>query len=174
MPNITLLTGGVRSGKSSYALEIAEQYTHKTFIATAVAFDDEMRLRIAAHKLERDASFVCIEEPLNLAGVLLILDEDTSGVVVIDCLTVWMGNLLHKYPDGLDADAAVEAFVQALAVTGCPVVVVTNEVGLGIIPDNELARLYQIMLGKVNRKIAALADKVILMVSGIPVVIKQC
>jgi adenosylcobinamide kinase/adenosylcobinamide-phosphate guanylyltransferase len=173
MPKITMLTGGVRSGKSSYALEIAEQYTHKTFIATAVAFDDEMRQRITAHKLERDASYVCIEEPLNLAGALHNLGGDTPGVVVIDCLTVWMGNLLHEYPDSLDADAAVDAFIHALAATRSPVVVVTNEVGLGIIPDNELARMYQIMLGKVNRKIAAIADTVILMVSGIPVVIKH-
>ena len=172
MPEITVLTGGVRSGKSCYALEIAQPYAKKTFIATAVGFDDEMRQRIDVHKQERNASYICVEESLDLAGALRKQSTDT-GIVVIDCLTVWMGNILYHYTNRVEVDAAVAVFVQALSVVQCDVVVVTNEVGLGIIPDNELARTYQNMLGMVNRKVTALADKVILMVSGIPVVIKH-
>ena len=168
---ITLITGGGRSGKSSYALEITESYDRKVFIATAEAFDDEMADRISRHQKERNNAFTTIEEPLHIDDALLKVPTDTQ-VVVIDCITVWLGNLMHYMGvDEINCEA-VDRFLKVIASPPCDVVIVTNEVGMGLIPKNAISRVYRDLAGSVNQKIAAIADAVFLVVSGIPMKIK--
>lgn len=175
MGKITLITGGSRSGKSSFALELAEKsYTKRGFIATAVAFDDEMRDRIARHKDERSDRYVTIEEPYNLTEKLASLDN-TLQVYIIDCLTVWLGNCFYKNGD---EQAPVEARIDRLfeylkkPTQSADLIFVTNEVGSGIIPENKLARMFKDCAGICNKKIATIADEVYLCVSGISLKIK--
>ena len=171
MKRITLITGGGRSGKSAYALQLANDYAAKAFIATAVPFDEELRERIRRHQRDRDLSFVTIEEPFDPAAVLQKLPPGT-GAAIIDCLSVWIGNLLHRDPEAADF-LEINHFLDRLSSPPCDLFIVTNEVGMGIIPDNALARRYRDLLGTLNRRIAALADRVVLMVSGIPLYIKN-
>lgn len=171
MPTITLLTGGARSGKSSHALELVSAYPRKGFIATAEAFDDEMRERIARHREERGPDFLTIEAPLDLVGAVRALEGRADGVVV-DCLTVWLGNLMHHRGMDCEGYAEAEAFLELLEAPPMDLLLVTNEVGMGIIPGDPLTRRYRDLLGGLNRRIAARANRVILMVSGIPVNIK--
>jgi adenosylcobinamide kinase/adenosylcobinamide-phosphate guanylyltransferase len=170
MKQITLITGGGRSGKSSCALTMANSYTEKAFIATALPIDDEMRERIAEHKRNRDRTFLTVEEPLDLAGALRSLQR-TVDVAVIDCLAVWIGNLMHHRPSKEATD--IGSFLKELKTPPCDLIIVTNEVGMGIVPDNELSRRYRDIVGMVNQQIACLSQQVILMVSGIPVSIKK-
>ena len=174
---LTLLTGGVRSGKSGRALALAGDSDDVLFVATAQAFDDEMRARIAAHKAERPLTWSTLEEPIDLAARLQErIDTKAHAVVVIDCLTLWVSNLLLSLPDDADAEALIaERARELLAVIGrtnARVIVVTNEVGLGVVPPTPLGRRYRDALGRVNQLVAAAADEVILLVSGIDVVIK--
>lgn len=171
MKHITLITGGARSGKSDYAQQLAKPCGKKAFIATAEPIDDEMKQRIIRHKHDRDASFYLIEEPIELARAIRSLPEEME-IAVIDCLTVWVGNCLYKQESEKNELFDGATLIEALKVAPCDLVIVTNEVGLGIIPDNELSRRYRDVIGMLNRNIADLAQKVILMVSGIPVVIK--
>jgi len=171
MNNITFVTGGARSGKSRRGLELAQPFGRKAFIATAVAFDDEMRRRISLHQVERDASFVTIEEPEDLAGAIRSVPSGTD-VVLLDCLTVWVGNLMHRHPECGEEFPQIEAFLDVLRRPPCRMIVVSNEVGMGIVPENALARRFRDIAGRLNAAVAALADKVVLMISGIPVVIK--
>ena len=170
MKQIMLITGGGRSGKSTCALNVANNYTKKAFIATALPIDDEMRGRIAEHKRSRDRSFLTIEEPLDLAGALLSLPR-TVDVAVIDCLAVWIGNLMHHRPSKEAMN--IEAFLKELKTPPCNLIIVTNEVGMGIVPDNEPSRRYRDVLGSLNRQIAELSQQVIIMVCGIPVYVKK-
>jgi adenosylcobinamide kinase / adenosylcobinamide-phosphate guanylyltransferase len=172
MKHITLITGGARSGKSDYAQQITKPYGKKAFIATAEPFDDEMKQRIIRHKHDRDASFHLIEEPIELARAIRSLPREME-IAVIDCLTVWVGNCLYKQESGKRELFNNETLIEALKDAPYDLVIVTNEVGLGIIPDNELSRKYRDVIGMLNRNIADLAQKVILMISGIPVVIKD-
>ncbi len=166
MKDVTFITGGIKSGKSSYAVKLAMQYEKpRIFIATAVAFDDEMRKRIENHRIERGLEFETIEEPIKLAEVLTHAE---GNVCVIDCITVWINNLI--YYNKLDE---IEKFIEALKNPSCNTIIVSNEVGMGIIPDNKLSRQYADMLGKTNQKIVNLADNVIFMLSGIPLYIKK-
>ncbi len=171
MSHTVLVTGGSRSGKSRYAMERALTYANRAFIATGVAFDGEMRARIARHKAERGATFTTIEEPLDLAGAIARVPCGTA-VVLVDCLTVWLGNLMHA---GLLVDGAspnIEAFARAVVGQPFDIVIVTNEIGMGVIPDNAMARDFRDAAGFLNQRMAALADEVILTVSGIPITIK--
>jgi len=171
MKHITLITGGGRSGKSAYALKIAKKCKKKAFIATAQPFDDEMKERIALHKRDRDPSFFLIEEPYDLAGAIQSLPGEME-IAIIDCITVWVGNCLHKQESDQKEIPGLQKFIESLKNSPCDLLIVTNEVGMGIIPDNELSRKYRDIIGTINRRIADLAQQVILMVSGIPVVIK--
>lgn len=172
MKTITMLTGGVKSGKSNKALELSASYNAKTFIATAEAFDDELRQRIARHKTERDASFTTLEAPLDLAEAMLKADAEDSPVIIIDCLTMWINNLLyHRNIKNAEAPE-IEAFLTALNHVAASVVIVTNETNLGFMPTHKSARVYGDILGCVNQKTAALAHKVIFMVSGLPLYLK--
>ena len=151
---LTLLIGGARSGKSSLALELAAGEV--VFVATAEAGDAEMAARIDAHRAERPESWATVEAPRDLAGALRAAPADAC--VVVDCLTLWVANTM-------DEDAAREAASVAASRRG-DTIVVTNEVGMGIVPANELAREYRDLLGRVNALWADAADRVLLVVAG--------
>jgi len=169
----TLVTGGVKSGKSRYALEVANNYSGaKTFIATATASDNFMREKIKKHQSERGGDFLTLEEPLFLAKTLKLVETRTE-YLVIDCLTLWTNNLLFHFEDDLPSIAEqITLFVDGLIKYEGHVCVVTNEVGLGIMPDNALARQYSDLLGQINQRTAQVCNEVIMMVAGIPQIIK--
>jgi adenosylcobinamide kinase/adenosylcobinamide-phosphate guanylyltransferase len=170
MKKITLVTGGGRSGKSSFALAAAAAHAPAAFVATAQPLDREMQERIARHRQERPASIFTIEEPLDLAAALEKLPPGTA-VAVIDCLAVWLGNLMHARPGA--EEAAIDRFVGALERPPCGLIVVTNEVGMGIVPASEPSRRYRDLLGALNQRVAAIAREVVLMVSGLPLYLKR-
>jgi len=174
MNQTTLVTGGARSGKSRYAVETALKFNKRIFLATAIAFDEGMRLRIAAHKAERAEKFATIEEPCDLADALLNIPDDTD-VVLIDCMTVWIGNLMHRHEEDYDTAEqfpAVDAFQTTIKECPFNTIVVTNEVGDGIVPENKMARDFRDIAGRLNQNIAAIADNVVLTICGIPTAIK--
>lgn len=170
---ITLITGGTRSGKSHYALERALTYQpDRYFIATAVAFDSEMDDRIRNHQQERGEHFTTIEEPYTLADALKSVSPNIS-IVIIDCLTVWIGNLMYRSEnDGKKIFPEIDRFIEALQTMSTDCICVTNEVGMGIVPENRDARFFRDIAGMVNRKVAGLAEQVFLCVCGIPHAIK--
>jgi adenosyl cobinamide kinase/adenosyl cobinamide phosphate guanylyltransferase len=160
---LALLLGGARSGKSAMAVRLAQaSATPVTFIATALAGDDEMALRIARHRESRPAGWTTVEAPVDLLGA--VRSAARGDFLVVDCLTLWVSNLLGQGTAAADIDAAAKAVVQSLRGRDC--VVVTNEVGLGIVPVNELARGFRDTLGSVNALFAASADWAVLMVAG--------
>ncbi|MBI4560269.1 MAG: bifunctional adenosylcobinamide kinase/adenosylcobinamide-phosphate guanylyltransferase [Candidatus Hydrogenedentes bacterium] len=171
MSNVTLITGGARSGKSMHALRLTEPYARKAFIATAEACDEEMRDRIARHRKDRGPGFLTIEEPLDLAGALRGL-AGRADVAVVDCLTVWLANVIHYRGADRPDYEEISHLLEALASPPCDVILVTNEVGMGIVPADAMTRHYRDLAGNVNQRVAARADKVIFTVSGIPVTIK--
>ena len=165
---IILITGGARSGKSVRAEARARAFAGKpVYIATAEALDAEMADRIARHRARRGNEWLERETPLELVAAL---DEtDGGGARLVDCLTLWLSNLLHA---GRDWTSATAALADALARQRSPVVLVTNEVGLGIVPDNELARRFRDAAGTMNQMIARAADEVEFVVAGLPVRVK--
>jgi len=167
---IVFITGGARSGKSRFALEEALRVSgRKAFIATAEESDDEMRERINRHKQDRGEGWETYEEPLKIADVLGEMEGD-YGVVVIDCLTLWLANVMQS---ALDVDAEIEQLISSLARLSLPsVFIVSNEVGMGIVPENELARRFRNVAGRLNQRVAGAADEVYVTLSGIPVKIK--
>ena len=169
---IILVTGGARSGKSTYAEQRAgELGSRRLYLATAEAKDEEMALRIAEHQKRRGNRWVTIEEPIELADVLLAR-RNQIDCAVVDCLTLWLSNLvLHR--DAEFAVEKVEALVETLPQLDFHVVLVTNEVGWGIVPNNPLARQFRDLAGWANQQIATVATEVILMVAGIPMVAKK-
>jgi adenosylcobinamide kinase/adenosylcobinamide-phosphate guanylyltransferase len=169
LPRLTLVLGGARSGKSRYAEGLVEQAGGVcVYIATAQALDDEMRRRISAHRARRPAGWTTIEAPIDLAGALAGLPSDRP--VLVDCLTLWLSNVMLAERD-VAADTA--ALLDALRASAAPVVCVSNEVGLGIVPDNALARAFRDAQGTLNQRIAALADRVVLMTAGQPSLVKD-
>lgn len=171
MPKVTLLTGGCRSGKSRFAQTSAIPYKRRSFIATAIGCDEEMLMRIARHQEERGCAFRTIEAPLHLAEAIRSAGPE-SDVIVVDCLTVWIGNLLYERERGVKPEEELNRLLEALRTPPCDLFIVTNEVGMGIVPDNAIAREFRDMAGKLNQQIATLADTVILMVSGLPLHLK--
>lgn len=166
--SISLVLGGARSGKSA----LAERLTlaagaHPLYIATAEAWDDEMRARIAEHRARRDGlGWETCEAPLQLA---VALTAEPERPVLVDCLTLWLTNhLLAEH----DLDAETDALLAALPVRRGPVVLVANEVGLGIVPDNALARRFRDAAGRLNQRVAQIADLVVLTAAGLPLVLK--
>jgi adenosylcobinamide kinase/adenosylcobinamide-phosphate guanylyltransferase len=170
---ITLIIGGTRSGKSSYALNRAsdDPGKAKAYVATAQAFDAEMTERIERHKMERSADWITFEEPLGLASLLREICSHFDQILV-DCLTVWLSNKMHNEPELVDG--SIEGLVQALLETQrkTKYYIVTSEVGMGIVPDNALARQFRDLAGLLNQKIAEIADEVYLVTAGIPIKIK--
>jgi adenosylcobinamide kinase/adenosylcobinamide-phosphate guanylyltransferase len=162
---VTLVLGGARAGKSGYALSLLGG---GLFVATAEAGDAEMAERIAAHRAERGAAWTTIEEPLDLADVLRRHADDARPLLV-DCLTLWLSNLMHEGRDIADATAKLLA---ALDARRGETVLVANEVGLGIVPDNPLARRFRDAQGMLNRRVAQRADRVVFMAAGLPMTLK--
>ncbi len=166
-----LVTGGARSGKSDYALALAgHAHAKKVFIATAEARDDEMRARIEKHKRERGEGWLTVETPLALAETLRA-QSALGTFTLVDCLTLWTSNLLEREDDAGFARRAAE-LAGAVAASEAAVVLVTNEVGLGIVPADPLTRRYRDRLGLVNAAVARACTRVVLMVAGVPLMIK--
>ena len=167
-PGPTLVLGGARSGKSAFAESLARAHPRRVYVATAERVDDEMARRIAAHRVRRGEGWRTVEVPLRLAEA--IRREAAPGTcLLVDCLSVWLGNLLHH---GQDVDAAREALLASLAAAPGPVVLVANEVGLGVVPDNALARAFRDHAGRTSQAVAALAGRVYFLAAGLPLRIK--
>lgn len=165
---LTLVIGGAASGKSSYAeAQIATLNRPRVYIATAQAYDAEMADKIAAHRVARGPGWHTLEAPQDLIAALNGVDP--GACVLIDCLTLWLSNRLLADAD-LEADRA--ALVAALRACPVPVIAVTNETGLGIVPDNALARRFRNAQGRLNQAVAAAADRVVLVTAGLPLVLK--
>ena len=168
LPRITLVLGGARSGKSAYAERLAFAGGAAHYLATAQAFDGEMTERIALHRARRGVGWRTTEEPLDLIGALGRLAGPETPVLV-DCLTLWTSNLMFAERD-LEAEG--DALAARLATLPGAVIFVANEVGLGIVPDNALARRFRDAAGRLNQKIAAAADHVVFVAAGLPLVLK--
>ena len=170
--SVTLVLGGVRSGKSGFALDLASRAGSVTFVATARPSDDEMRRKIERHRRERPAQWRTREEPLKL-GEAIAASEGTSELIIIDCLTLFAANLLDAHGEDREAiGVAIDALCVALGKTNRRIVLVSNEVGNGIVPAYVAGRQFRDLLGEMNQRVAAIADNVILMVAGLPMRIK--
>ena len=169
---ITFILGGSRSGKSRHALLRAKPYSHKAFIATALPIDEEMKERIALHRRERDPSFITIEAPYDLGNAIATLPP-VVDIAIVDCLTVWLGNLMCKHGESFQGAKELDAFFLALEHAPCSLILVSNEVGMGIIPMGPETRRFRDEAGRLNQRVAALADEVIFVFSGLPVEIKN-
>lgn len=167
IPRLSFVLGGARSGKSRYAQSLVEHLAPPwIYVATAQALDQEMRARIADHRAQRGPDWTTIEAPLDLARALR---EAGGAPVLIDCLTLWLTNLMCAERDIAAAAGELEAALDARA---APTVLVANEVGLGIVPDNALARRFRDEAGRLNQRIAARADRVLFMVAGMALQVK--
>jgi adenosylcobinamide kinase/adenosylcobinamide-phosphate guanylyltransferase len=170
MRRITLILGGARSGKSRYAEGLARRHKRQpAYIATAEITDEEMRQRIDHHRETRGAGWHTIEAPLDLVAALRQADAPRSFTLV-ECLTVWINNLIYH---GKDVAAEIERFRVSLADVTGHVVIVSNEVGLGIVPDNALARRFRDEAGRANQMIADAADEVVFIAAGLPMMFKK-
>src|SRR5258705_7133417 len=170
--SVTLVLGGARSGKSRYAQQLAEQSRHVVFVATAKASDEEMRAKVERHREDRPKQWATVEEPLDLPKVLAE-HEIESEAIVVDCLTIFAANLLEA--EGEDSAAIggrVEALCEALRTAQCTVVLVSNEVGSGVVPPYPVGCRFRDLLGEINQKVARVADDVVLMVAGVPLALK--
>jgi adenosylcobinamide kinase/adenosylcobinamide-phosphate guanylyltransferase len=175
LPPVSLVLGGARSGKSTHAEKLVTGSLHgaaphaAVYIATAQAGDVEMATRIMAHRARRGANWTTLEEPLKLDAAL----ESAAGQgrpVLVDCLTLWLSNLMQA---GADLDEAADDVVRALEGYAVPVVFVSNEVGLGIVPDTPLGRAFRDAQGRLNMRMADRADRVVLMAAGLPLIMKD-
>ena len=170
--SVTLVLGGVRSGKSRYAQQLAEQSSHVVFIATATVSDDEMKAKIQRHREDRPANWLTVEEPLELAQALTRHAPDCE-VILLDCLTVFASNLMDAEGDDDNAiERRVQELCEALHSVRCSVLLVSNEVGSGVVPAYPAGRKYRDLLGEINQRVARLADDVVLMVAGLPLALK--
>lgn len=172
MMDKTLVIGGCRSGKSSHALRLAQAMgARRIFVATCVAHDDEMRSRVARHQLERSPSWQTLEVPVDLADAITA-HSPLSTVMLVDCLTLWLSNLLMETQDVDRIRQRIDDLAAAVAAAPNALVLVSNEVGAGIVPENRLARLYRDLAGWTNQAVAAVCNRVVWTVAGIPVTIK--
>jgi len=173
MSQVILVIGGCRSGKSGFALDAAEKIAKKDrfFIATSLQLDSEMRDRILRHQEERGPDWTTIDAPIQLPAAIITYCE-TGRVLLVDCITMWLSNLLLDQEIAPNIGEYIEDIKASLKRAACPVILVTNEVGTGIVPENRLAREYRDLVGSVNQQLAELADQVVMVVAGIPVCIK--
>ncbi|MEH6653780.1 bifunctional adenosylcobinamide kinase/adenosylcobinamide-phosphate guanylyltransferase [Loktanella salsilacus] len=166
--NLTFILGGASSGKSAYAEGLVISTGRpKTYIATAQAFDAEMEAKIAAHIIQRGPGWTTADAPLDPASVLRL--QGSGDIVLLDCVTLWLTNVLLA---DRDISAACDDLLAALAACPCPVVVVSNEAGMGIVPDNALSRRFRNAQGQINRRLAAQADTVVAVMAGLPLALK--
>ena len=161
--SVTLVLGGARSGKSRFAESLC--HVPRTYIATAQAFDVEMSERIAKHRVDRGGAWVTLEAPLDLVGAL----QEARGNVLLDCLTLWLSNLLMAE---MPVEPELDALIAQLSKIDGKVVIVSNELGLGLVPEHGLSRRFRDLHGMMNQRVAALAESVVLVVAGIPLAIK--
>ena len=169
---VILITGGARSGKSRYAEQRAGELGPRLlYIATAEARDQEMRQRIAEHRKRRGNNWVTIEEPLELTTTLLA-QQSRMDCALVDCLTLWLSNLLLAY-EVKYAREKVERVVETAKQLDFHLIWVSNEIGWGIVPDNSLAREFRDLSGWANQRLATVANEVVLMVTGIPMIVKK-
>jgi adenosylcobinamide kinase/adenosylcobinamide-phosphate guanylyltransferase len=169
LPPVTLVLGGARSGKSRYAEGLVDRHPgRRTYLATAEVLDAEMAARVKAHRNRRDSDWKTVEEPLALAAALKA-ETEQGAAVLVDCLTLWLGNLLGRERD---AEQEIEDLVAAVGQFGGPVVFVSNEVGLGIVPDNALARRFRDLAGTLHQRLAEKADRVVFVAAGLPMNLK--
>lgn len=170
-----LILGGARSGKSALAQELATRVSTVLFVATAEGLDDEMRDRIREHRRSRPSNWRTIEAPVRV-GEAIVGEHRGEELVLIDCITLLVANLLTR--NNLEAGcethivAEVEGLITAIDKLAADFIIVSNEVGLGLVPDNPLGRTYRDVLGKVNQRLAVRADEVLFMVAGLPLKIK--
>ena len=173
---LIFILGGARSGKSVYALKLAESIVgERLYLATAEVLDEEMAKRIKKHKKERGNNWTTIEEPINVADV--ISRDKKHDVILLDCLTLWISNLIHeesgvRSQESEVIDKTINQFASACKNSKINIIVVSNEVGLGIVPDNPLARQFRDIAGYANQKIAEAADEVYFVTAGIPMRMK--
>lgn len=169
LPGVTLVLGGARSGKSRYAEALIGERGPGLYLATAEAGDDEMAERIRLHRARRGAGWETVEEPLGLPQAIS-RNARPQRPMLVDCLTLWLGNLMGA---GRDVDAAIQALLAALAAAKGPVVLVSNEVGLGIVPATPLGRTFRDHAGRLNQAVAAEADRVVFLAAGLPLILKD-
>ncbi|MBJ6724772.1 bifunctional adenosylcobinamide kinase/adenosylcobinamide-phosphate guanylyltransferase [Geomesophilobacter sediminis] len=174
MGKIVLVTGGARSGKSRFAERLAEGYSGTCgYLATAEAGDAEMAVRIARHQARRGAGWATIEEPLEV-GRALSEHDGRYSVILMDCLTLWISNLLFRHPAGAaGVIPEVERLIAGFPRLTTPLIMVTNEVGMGIVPEHPLARSFRDLAGEANQLVAAAADQVYVTISGMPLKLKD-
>jgi adenosylcobinamide kinase / adenosylcobinamide-phosphate guanylyltransferase len=172
MATVTLVLGGVRSGKSRYAQQLAERAESVLFVATAEVRDDsEMRAKIERHRSDRPAHWTTVEEPIELARV--VAGADGSQLILIDCLTLFASNMLERFGEDTTANhPEIDSLCSALAAAPCSVILVSNEVGSGVVPAYALGRRFRDLVGEINQRVAAVADNVFYMVAGLPLVLK--
>ncbi len=168
---LTLITGGARSGKSSRALCLAEKYSRRAFCATAQSMDEEMSTRIAKHRADRGDDWITIEEPIRLADAISDV-ADKAEIVVVDCLTVWLGNLFYHLKDQTAVENAVNELLDVLDHPPTDIICVTNEIGSGIVPASVESRSFRDMAGFCNQQVAMRATRVEMSVCGLPLVLK--
>ncbi|HEV8016717.1 MAG TPA: bifunctional adenosylcobinamide kinase/adenosylcobinamide-phosphate guanylyltransferase [Stellaceae bacterium] len=167
LPPVTLVLGGARSGKSRFAEELIEQGAPPAlYLATAEPRDEEMSARIAAHRTRRGGRWTTTEEPIEIVNILL---AETTRPVLVDCLTLWLSNLIGAQRD---VGFEIERLLAALPQHKAPVVLVASEVGLGIVPENALARTFRDHAGRLNQGVARLAQRVVFMAAGLPLGLK--
>ena len=168
LPPLTLVIGGARSGKSAFAEGLVTASGRaRRYIATAEAWDDEMRNRIARHQRDRGPAWTTVEAPLDLAAALAGARSDEA--VLVDCATLWLTNhLLAEH----DLAAETAGLLAALAASPAPVVIVSNETGWGIVPENALARRFRDEQGRLNQRLAAVSGLVVTVIAGLPMVLK--
>jgi adenosylcobinamide kinase/adenosylcobinamide-phosphate guanylyltransferase len=167
-----LVLGGCRSGKSSHALSLAERMgDRRVFVATCVPRDDEMADRVDRHRRERDDTWTTLEVPVDLAEAIAV-HSPAADVMLVDCLTLWLSNLLMETQDVSRIRRQIDGLAEAVKTAPHGVILVSNEVGAGIVPENRVARLYRDLAGWTNQAMAAACDRVVWTVAGIPVTIK--
>jgi len=178
MAGTIFITGGARSGKSRFAEELAQQFgVPLGYLATAQSLDDEMKERVRTHQGRRDNDWHTIEEPLMLTQSLAS-NDGLYKCILVDCITIWLSNLLLQYDDkqgeGLEEliMEKVRSLTKTLREIKTPVIMVSNEVGLGIVPENRLARIFRDIAGRANQLLAAEADEVYVVISGISLKLK--
>lgn len=169
---VIFITGGCRSGKSRFALDYANHnYSKKLYLATCEVLDEEMAHRVEHHKKIRGPEWQTVEEPIEIVEKIEKYREEVE-VILLDCVTLWLSNLLMRKRDDLEILDEVSRLIETIRQSHTSIILVTNEVGMGIVPADPLGRRFRDLSGMINQKIALMADTVIFMVSGIPIFLK--